>query len=310
MVKKDIKMGKLQLPLDVRSTESIPAFEDLISKGPMAIVLVYADWCGHCTKYKDNVWSPLKSTKNRTMNMASVHYDQLENTSLKGSKIEGYPSLLVVGTDKEPATFNSDSGVTNAMPNANDLKTMQRLVSTPVSTMKSKERNVSPSLNVSPSVSTLSLDNDIITAPEANTLNIGDITPPNIAEDNVTNAYEENMGSVNALASLATAKPSKQYKQMNPENNTPLNTQFRNLPLNENTNENDTYDENANANSGYEENANSGMVLNTATNIPRKKTQGTTPIVGGRLYKMLTSKKRRSPKKNTKKKKTNKKRKN
>ena len=84
MVKTNIKMGKLQLPLDVRSPDSIPAFEDLISKGPMAIVLVYADWCGHCTKYKDNVWSPLKSTKGRTMNMASVHYDQLDNTSLKG----------------------------------------------------------------------------------------------------------------------------------------------------------------------------------------------------------------------------------
>ena len=48
MVKTNIKMGKLQLPLDVRSPDSIPAFEDLISKGPMAIVLVYADWCGHC----------------------------------------------------------------------------------------------------------------------------------------------------------------------------------------------------------------------------------------------------------------------
>ena len=65
------------------------------------------------------------------------------------------------------------------------------------------------------------------------------------------------------------------------------------------------YDENT----SYDENANSGMVLNTATNIPRKKTQGTTPIVGGRLYTMLTSKKRRSPKK-VNKKKTNKKRKN
>jgi len=132
MVKKT-RMGKISVPLDVRDENDVPAFEKMLEHGPMMIVLVYADWCGHCTKYKDNVWSPLKSVKNRTMNMASVHYDQLENTSLKNSKIEGYPSLLVVGKDKTPATFKSSSGTTtNALPKANDFTTMKNLATSTV----------------------------------------------------------------------------------------------------------------------------------------------------------------------------------
>ena len=132
MVKSNIKMGKLSLPLDVRSPSDIPALENILGKGPMAVVLVYADWCGHCDTFKKNVWNPMKSTKGRTMNMASVHYDQLDNTSLSGTKINGYPSVLVVGKDKKPATFNTDEGETNAMPNTSDLSSMKRLVSAPM----------------------------------------------------------------------------------------------------------------------------------------------------------------------------------
>ena len=126
------KMGKIKLPMDVRSPKDIPAFEDMLSGGPMAVVLVYADWCGHCDTYKKNVWSPLKSMSNRTVNLASVHHDQLEKTSLQGSKIDGYPSILVVGKDKKPATFNTRSGETNAMPNTSEVSTMKSLITTPV----------------------------------------------------------------------------------------------------------------------------------------------------------------------------------
>ena len=139
---RNIKAGKITLPMDVRSADDVPAFENMLSKGPMAVVLVYADWCGHCDKFKKNVWSPLKSAKNRSVNMASVHYDQLANTSLKNAKIDGYPSLLLVGQDKKPATFNTEYGTTNAMPNANDLGNMKKIVTSP-------KANNMPSLNLS-----------------------------------------------------------------------------------------------------------------------------------------------------------------
>lgn len=127
-------MGRVSLPMDVSSSDAVPAFENMLTKGPMAVVLVYADWCGHCDKYKKNVWSPLKSVKNRTVNMASLREDMLPKTSLKNAKIDGYPSILVVGKDNKPAVFNSTSGTTNALPESNDVSTMKSLVTAPVPT--------------------------------------------------------------------------------------------------------------------------------------------------------------------------------
>jgi hypothetical protein len=116
-------------PVDVRSPEDIANFENILKKGPITIVLVYADWCGHCNRYKDNVWNKLLNTPNRKANLASVHYDQLANTSQKNAAIKGYPSVLVVGTDKKAATFpDGTSKKTNAFPNAQSIETMEAMV--------------------------------------------------------------------------------------------------------------------------------------------------------------------------------------
>jgi thiol-disulfide isomerase/thioredoxin len=87
--------------LDVRTPKDIPMFEKLLSKGPMAMVLVYADWCGYCTQFKDKVWNDSTLSKTKNVNTAAVHYDMLENTSLKNTPVKGYPSMFLVGTDKE-----------------------------------------------------------------------------------------------------------------------------------------------------------------------------------------------------------------
>jgi thiol-disulfide isomerase/thioredoxin len=114
--------------VDVRSKKDIPEFEKLISTGPITIVLVYADWCGHCTTYKKNVWNNLLNMKGRNVNLASVHHDQLVNTSQAEAKINGYPSVLIIGNDKKAAKFNDG---TNALPNANDMEAMEKMVKSP-----------------------------------------------------------------------------------------------------------------------------------------------------------------------------------
>ncbi len=120
---------KQKKPVDVRSLQDVEEFENMLSVGPITVVLVYADWCGHCQTFKKNVWSNLTALPNRKVNLASVHYDQLENTSQKDAKIEGYPSVLIVGNDKKAADFKNENGErTNAMPNANSLEAMKTLV--------------------------------------------------------------------------------------------------------------------------------------------------------------------------------------
>ena len=97
--------------IDVRSKADVPAFEALLGRGPMTIVLVHADWCGHCQRFKENVWNKVPNSPTNTINTASVHHDMLENTSLAGSKLEGYPSLLLVGKDKKPAVYKNNDGI-------------------------------------------------------------------------------------------------------------------------------------------------------------------------------------------------------
>ena len=131
-----VKQKKPVDVLDVRSPNDVPAFEDMIQAGPITVVLVYADWCGHCVNYKKNVWKNLTAMGNRKVNLASVHFDQLANTSQKDAKIEGYPSVLIVGNDKKAADFKKEDGQkTNALPNANNLEAMKTLVSADAKTI-------------------------------------------------------------------------------------------------------------------------------------------------------------------------------
>jgi thiol-disulfide isomerase/thioredoxin len=113
--------------VDVRSKKDVEELETTIKTGPITLVLIYADWCGHCTRFKENVWNTLESRSHKA-NLASIHHDQLENTSLRDAKIRGYPSVLVVGKDGKPATFTQEETTeeTNAMPTT-DLETLEKI---------------------------------------------------------------------------------------------------------------------------------------------------------------------------------------
>jgi len=111
MVAKKSKKMKGTNHVDVRSAEDIALLNDIFGKNQMTVVLVYADYCGHCHTYKDNVWNDLVADKNRKHGMASIHYDQLENTPLANTKVSGYPTVLVLGENKSPIKFkNTETG--------------------------------------------------------------------------------------------------------------------------------------------------------------------------------------------------------
>lgn len=122
--------------VDVRSDEDIEEFEKTLRIGPITIVLVYADWCGHCKTYKKDIWSNIMNWRKEqeengtAMNqLASVHYDQLPKTSQRNVDLDGYPSVLVVGKDGTAATFPEGK---NALPSqtARDLDALKKMLTT------------------------------------------------------------------------------------------------------------------------------------------------------------------------------------
>jgi thiol-disulfide isomerase/thioredoxin len=92
--------------LDVRSKAQIPALQSMLKSGPVALILVYADWCGHCTRYKP-MWGELARTPGRMANMASVREDIFsEIPSISKAKIQGYPSVIKVSPNGNIEEFN------------------------------------------------------------------------------------------------------------------------------------------------------------------------------------------------------------
>ena len=114
--------------VSVRSPDDIKDLEKLISVGPVTLVLVHADWCGPCQMYKP-IWKELENVPGRTANMAMVHHDMVEHSSmLNKAKIPGYPTVLKVYPDGAVEKY---SGNTNAMPNIRDKVNMTKELTTP-----------------------------------------------------------------------------------------------------------------------------------------------------------------------------------
>lgn len=202
---KTVKMGRIHSPVDVRSKTDVAGFETLLEKGPLTIVLVYADWCGACHRFKENKWNNVLSMKNRTMNISSVREDMLGETSLANAKVPHYPTLLLVGKDKKPAEFTMPNGeVTNALP-PEAKENVSQIVQTPIPELPEPE-----SMNA--------LVNEVVSAPTATAnANMGmnesiarSAAPPAIVNGNVlppamTSDLQQSIQNATAVAN----KPSK-----------------------------------------------------------------------------------------------------
>lgn len=121
-------MGKLLPPIDITDNSQLGELDKRISIGPITLVLIYADWCGHCKKFKPMMDS-LEQLPQRSVQIARVRDNVLPNSAVANIPNEGYPSLMLVKPDGTAATFQTKEGkTTNVIPDHTDEQKMTALI--------------------------------------------------------------------------------------------------------------------------------------------------------------------------------------
>jgi len=91
-------------PIDVHSKEDIAKAIKQIMKGPVTILLVYADWCGHCHDMMPH-WDAATNSPGRTVPSIKLNEKNTEsfnaalshlNQNKSSIHVSGYPTVLVL----------------------------------------------------------------------------------------------------------------------------------------------------------------------------------------------------------------------
>ena len=103
-------MPRRTSPLKLEPKGDVKQLKKLLKESPVVILVVLADWCGHCTKMKENVWDPMCKRQNvNAKNVAAVDSSVLESDDKEGQEImknvQGFPSVLEVVNGKINKSF-------------------------------------------------------------------------------------------------------------------------------------------------------------------------------------------------------------
>ena len=126
--------GRILPPIDITSVDDLAELDKRINIGPVTLVFVYADWCGHCQRYKPNM-TELESLSNRSVQTVRIRDDMFPKSSINNTKLEGYPSLLLIkpankSEDKPQAiSFEQEDGkISSVVPDHNNMQNMASIV--------------------------------------------------------------------------------------------------------------------------------------------------------------------------------------
>lgn len=105
--------AKPKKPLDVRSPRALKELEERIREGPVTLVLIYADWCGHCHQIMPH-WDKAAQSPNRSVQAVKVnekmvsHMNTMVNQSINQAAppidVSAYPTIIMVNNQGEKVT--------------------------------------------------------------------------------------------------------------------------------------------------------------------------------------------------------------
>ena len=223
--------GKVHVPLDVRSKKDLPSLKKLLGNKPLTIVMVYADWCGHCHTMKPHFDAAAKSPNN-TVSAAKINETMLPsvnqyikanvNRNASPLQVQGYPSILLVNQKGEK--------VTDIEP-IRDTKRMQTIMEE--SGTLAEEAGLNKSVNGNKSVNSNKLNQN--NAPEEFVQKIVDNEVVNVST-NAANSTRLNSLSLQELnrAGTTTLTGNQNMKNsMAPSQSAPFNKKNRIVPSKE-----------------------------------------------------------------------------
>jgi len=98
--------------LDVQSEADIPELMKRFQKNGITIVLIYANWCGHCHRFMPH-FDEAAAMKTRTNNVAKINADVLPavnhalskmNQNEESIAVDGYPTVIALDEKAKPIT--------------------------------------------------------------------------------------------------------------------------------------------------------------------------------------------------------------
>lgn len=121
--------------LNITSLGQMNSLKKLMKNTSVIMVFVYADWCGHCQRFKPE-WKNLEKMPSRNVPMVSIRDDVFSKSPLKENvEVDGYPTVAIVNTAQ-----NVTVNIPNREPES--LKKLlvngQNLTSPPPPTMNTK----------------------------------------------------------------------------------------------------------------------------------------------------------------------------
>jgi thiol-disulfide isomerase/thioredoxin len=88
--------------IDVKTLEDVEKLTELIKNNVLTLLLVYADWCGHCKKAKPDfvefMADGTKTIGSKTVKIEMVNADS-GDPKVEAFQVKGYPTFCLQTTD-------------------------------------------------------------------------------------------------------------------------------------------------------------------------------------------------------------------